>query len=300
MKFDIQLFTDNISSYYSDAPYSEIRRSDASWPDESWRRALTAALEPNATAVGNMPVFDIDYLETVSPLNVLLLLDNTYGGYDASINVQRFLEMSSHEVFVWADINDNTELLNDISVNEIDAIVIGNQYPYHSENTDNTLRDFAENGGRVVVFGDYARYNFNSLFFQELQTPLYNYKVIDLTFPYGYDAVSTYRENNLFSTYYDYGRTLPTFFSYNVLSNAFLGDIVYGFDYCAYSIVVPGQYCAVWSKQYGEGDISALAFDFSTSYDCCCYIEFIQLIFCAGRDQELKELTYKVLLGPEF
>ena len=215
--------------------------------------------------MGPMPLFDYDYLETASPLKVAILLDNYAIDYGNSINTLRFLEKSGHSTYAWESIGEFDSLEYLINEYQIDSVLLASMDRFEiPPATRNVIRDFAYSGGRVVSTGPLASYNLNDLFgtnFQPIRYYAPDTNFNDRIFPYGYNVQAKFTPGNLFSPYYDYGRTLPSFFDYNVLNSTFI-PINGGSEYCAYAFARDSSYCALWSKAYYDGDISALAFNF--------------------------------------
>ena len=140
------------------------------------------------------------------------------------------------------------------------------------------LRNFVSEGGNLVAVGNGNAQFLSSVFYQELNNFYarhFSYYYSEFIFPYGYDFRSAYRENSLFSEYYLPGETLPYAGSFNALYHSIQDQENY-LQYCTY--VFPAgntrgnlaeynrydDYCAVWSKGYGDGHISAIANDFGT------------------------------------
>ena len=165
-----------------------------------------------------------------------------------------------------------------------DAIVVYLFYPESLGDSKAYFQDFVYNGGRMVFMGYNSANNLQDFFDEN------NYQSTDrgsrgsnlFIDPLGQSFVSKYTPNTIFSNYYrEYGfRGLPVFryntdYFYKMVYTPSLSYM--NADYCAYytTKVDPDNYdenyyCGVWSKHFGNGDITFLATRFR---DRWVYIE---------------------------
>ena len=233
-----------------------------SWPNVPWRQALHAATDPSGPPVEEIPLLDPNLLYVVSPLNVTLLV-NYYPGsnrYTAARIVSRFLENSGHNVDIIPYINNFYQL--NASLSNSDAFVIPNLRYYSAKKSplpysiESLIRDFTYNGGRTVFAGRKSEFYVNNIFpgSYVFQNEAYSY-IATYNYVPGFLIESNYTSDNIFSPFFHSSEILVPF------QGEFFTD--YNPEHCPYFYNglenYPNNYCAVWSKHYGLGDITILS-----------------------------------------
>ena len=160
----------------------------------------------------------MDVNETLKVILYVPLILPQFNNYQSAANVFRLLNASNHEVYLWTDIYNATEITSYLP--QSDAIVI----PYLYNDTLvpsvlNLLQTFAYGGGRVVTIGEYAANNLEKLFFSPEYIVSYNsaksfsYGLSEFNTKFGYNLnrFVNVSENSIFHPHELPGFELPIF-----------------------------------------------------------------------------------------
>ena len=209
--------------------YQGSNRQSLSWPELSWRAALSASRNPKGSVVTGTPTLDLGPLFVSNPLRVALLATAT--DFQSVTNIKRFLELSNHTVSLLHDVYNGAYVANFLST--VDGLVVPNPlYSYYngypstllSLDAKNAIRNFTKyDGGRVVVAGRRSALFLNDLFGTYLAQPevlSYTGSIQpyfgnefstknDLIFNFGLDLISHQTNNTRFSSFYNSSNSLP-------------------------------------------------------------------------------------------
>ena len=217
-------------------------------------------------------MLDYSYLESNSDLDILILHDSEvsyrtayWNTYLERVNVIKFLEASGHNITIIPSISD----IDTFQLSNFDGIVFANIQKDFTASVLDSVKQFANNGGRIVFLGENGIIAINEITesYYTVITRYYDPNTYRKLFirPRGQTFSSTNTEDTIFSPYYweTHKKFLPMFGKYpsgvlnlNVFPEAEPYCSYIGKSYIYDSLV---EYCGVWSKQYGNGDVTFLA-----------------------------------------